>query len=239
MKLIKKIGLLASLTTLFFMLGACSLPSVGKKEPTPTAIDPVAIFTSAAETVEAQLTETALSFSPTPELTSTATPTMLATATLIDLNKTPLPTLPGATATFLPGVPTFTPGAAPSLTPIATQDGVICDNMEFVADITIPDGSTIKPGYDFLKVWRIRNTGVCTWDDGYQLVLVQGGRILDSPNVPDWIKTNIAPGEVVDLGANLTAPLANGEYSSCFIMQNDRGVFFGTWICVEIVVKGN
>ena len=229
------------LVVALFMLSACSLKAA-PEEPTPTAVDPVAIFTSAAMTVEAELTQTALSFSPTPE-PATATATLIPpTATLVDLNATPVVTLQVTQPAG--GVPTLGLGT-PSLVPTATlalgttPSGPICDDMEFVADITIPDGTTIVAGRDFEKIWRIRNTGVCTWDDGYQLVLVSGGSTLASETVPDKIKTLVEPGQSVDLGANLTAPLAIGEYSSCYSMQNDRGAYFGTWFCVTIQVKGD
>jgi hypothetical protein len=221
MKYTKKMTLFILLAVLLLNLSACGGQTVAEAEATAAAgeVDPVAIFTSAAATVAAQLTETALSFSPTP-LPATATPTMIPpTATLVNLTLIPIAT---------------------KVTLGTTPDGPICDNMEFVADITIPDGTTIKSGADFEKIWRIRNTGVCTWDDGYQLVLASGGSILDSPSVVDKIKVPIAPGEVVDIGYKwFTAPIANGKYSNCFVMQNDRGSNFGTWICVEIEVKGN
>ena len=236
MKYIKKLWLFISLITLLLTLGACSLPTTGETEPTPTEIDPVAIFTSAAATVEAQLTKTALSFSPTPE-PATATPTTLPTATfLVNLNETPLATPTGATATLPPGVPTFTPGV-PSLTPVPTQGGAVCDDLVLVADMTFPNGSTVESANNFHKIWRIRNTGVCSWGTGYKLVLVQGGRTLDSPDVPHEIDIVVAPGQAVDVGAKLTAPIAKGEYSSCYKMQNASGYFFGSYLCVTIVVK--
>ena len=200
-------------------------------EANATAVDPEAIFTSAAATVAAQLTETAIAFSPTPE---PETPTALPTATLIEI-KTPLPEL---TSTALPGVPTFT--ALPGL-PTATQpiEGPICDEMRYGSpvDVTIPDGTVMKPGEDFYKIWRIYNTGVCTWDEGYQLIGLSGTASLDAPQ-PAWEVTDpIAPGEVVDIGVHLTAPLAEGEVQNCFIMKNDRGVYFGGVLCVIIQVQ--
>lgn len=238
MKTMKKISYLLVVVLTLFLLSACVLEET-PKEPTPTEVDPVAIFTSAAMTVEAELTQTALSFSPTPE---PATATVPATATLVDLNATSVVNPKVTQPTGV--VPTLGLGT-PSLEPIATlalgttPSGPICDDMEFVADITIPDGTTIIAGGDFEKIWRIRNTGVCTWDDGYQLALVSGGDTLDSKAVPHKIKTLVEPGQAVDVGANLTAPKAIGEYSSCYVMQNDRGYNFGTWICVTIKVKGD
>ncbi|MBT7073010.1 MAG: hypothetical protein HN975_19205 [Anaerolineae bacterium] len=246
MKLRKYIWTLALLLILVTSLSACELQSVAEAEVTPTEIDPAAIFTAAAETVAAQLTQTAAAFSPTPA-PATATPTMLPTATLVNLDA-PTP-IGGAipTLTLQPGIPTLVPTLTP-VTVLSSPEGPICDQMEYGSplDINIPDGSTMKAGEDFEKIWRIRNTGVCAWDDGYQLVPVASSSTrpgdtnpLDAAN-PAWeVKTLVQPGEVVDIGAKLTAPSEVGEYSTCFIMVNDRGVYFGGVVCVEIVVKSD
>lgn len=255
MKSTKKIWFFALFLVLVLPITACGGQTVAEAEATANAseIDPVAIFTSAAGTVSAQLTETAISFSPTPEpatATSTAIP---ATATLVDLNST-IPTAALSveiTATFLPGVPTFTPGA-PGLFPTATQQilaspgGPICDAMIYGSplDITIPDGTSIEAGTNFEKIWRIYNDGVCTWDDGYVLVPVGSSSTrpgdnnpLDATN-PAWeLKTLVLPGGVVDVGAKLTAPATKGEYQTHFMMQNDRGVLFGGVLTVIIIVE--
>ncbi len=257
MKFIKKIWLIAILASLL-TLTACGGQTVAEAEAEAagtgaevdtTEIDPVAIFTSAAATVAAQLTETAISFSPTPEPATATVTAIPATATLVDLNQTPLPTtdavLVEPTATFAPGVTTFTPGLPtlfPTATPVTlpTQAGPLCDAMLYGTplDMTYPDHSSIPPGEDFYKIWRIQNNGTCTWDDGYRLVLVSGGKILDAKNIPWELKTLVAPGEVVDVGALLTAPLApSASYESCFMMQNDRGTLFGGYLCVDIEVK--
>ena len=246
MKYTKKIYLFIVLTVLLLALSACGGQTVAEAEATAAAaIDPEAIFTSAAATVAAQLTETALSFSPTPE-PATATPTKIPpTATLVNLNTTPLPTVAiGTLPTLAAGAPTAT-----QVTLGTTPEGPICDEMTYGSpvDVNYPDGSTIWVGRNFEKIWRVYNTGVCSWDDGYSLVPVSSSsprpgdtNPLDTPN-PAWAIKKVAdfvlPGEVKDIGVNLTAPLDPGEYSTCFIMQNDRGVYFGGVLCVEVVVK--
>ena len=237
MKSTKKIWLVAILI-LILTLSACGGQTVAEAEAeaNATEVDPAAIFTSAAATVGAQLTETAIAFSPTPE-PATDIPALEATATLVDLN-TPLPILIEATPTLVPGIATFTP-IAPTLIPTATQGGDICDAMIYGSplDITIPDGTIMEPGEDFHKIWRVYNAGVCTWDDGYQLVIVYGATSLDAPN-PAWkLKSLVLPGGVIDIGVHLTAPLAIGEYQNCFILENDRGVYFGGLLCVDIMVQ--
>lgn len=253
MKYTKLIWKFALLLSLLLVLTACGSDVMAElNQPTATAIDPVAIFTSAASTVAAQLTQTAAAYSPTPP-PPTETPVPQATATL-NL-PTAIPTLDPAipTATLDPALPTNTPLAAgiPTLVPtattaaLATLSGPVCDAMTYgdPVDITYPDGSEVPAGHNFEKIWRVYNSGVCVWDSGYVLVPVSVSSTrpddknpLDAATPAFKIKTNVQPGGVVDLGAKLTAPLDNGTYTTCFVMQNDRGIYFGGVLCVEIKV---
>ncbi len=231
------------LVVLALTLSACGGQTAGEAEADGEAtVDPSAIFTSAAATVGAQLTETAVSFSPTPA-PPTVAPTLPATATPIDIGQTPLasPTgVGGPTATLPAGVPTLTPSVL-TLVPTATLDsGDKCDAMLYGSplDVTIPDGTDFElGGINFYKIWRIQNAGTCTWDSGYKLVPVANSRVLDAAN-PAWeLDTLVSPGETVDVGAHLTSPNSVGEgYETCFMMMNDRGVLFGGYLCAKIDV---
>ena len=126
----KDARVLPILTLIVLILSACNLPSSAAVTPTSEAN---AVFTAAALTVQAQLTQS-VPFS-TPTL-----PISVATNTALSV-----PTLPAATR----------PPAA-SATPV-------CDQAAFVRDITIPDGSQVNPGASFTKTWRLRNSGACQW----------------------------------------------------------------------------
>ncbi|RPJ23293.1 MAG: hypothetical protein EHM33_21350, partial [Chloroflexi bacterium] len=95
--------------------------------------EPNAVFTAAALTVQAQLTQSVPFRTPT-------LPLAAATNTSVSV-----PTLPSAT-----------------LRPAASATSV-CDQAQFVKDVNIPDGSQIAPGASFTKTWQLRNAGVCTW----------------------------------------------------------------------------
>jgi hypothetical protein len=49
-------------------------------------------------------------------------------------------------------------------------------NGAYVADGTVPDDTGFAPGEVFTKVWRVRNSGTCTWGAGTQLVFAPGER---------------------------------------------------------------
>jgi len=131
---------LSFLALILMIIAACNLPS----NATPTE-DPNAVFTAAALTVQAQLTQSAPFSTPT-------LPLPAATNTSVSVS---FPTLPAST---LP------PAASPT---------AVCDQAAFVKDINIPDGSQIAPGAAFTKTWRLKNAGVCQWS-GYTLVFDSG-----------------------------------------------------------------
>jgi hypothetical protein len=100
-----------------------------------------------------------------------------------------------------------------------------CDQAQFVADLTIPDGTTLSPGATFTKTWRLMNAGSCTWTTSYRLVLVGG----DSLGAPAYVRlpVSVAPGQMVDLSVNLIAPKAIGHYRGLWKLSNSAGVKFG------------
>ena len=48
------------------------------------------------------------------------------------------------------------------VTPVAA--GGYCDWVQFVADVTIPDGLPVDPGVALSKTWRLKNIGTCWWN---------------------------------------------------------------------------
>lgn len=175
----------AILTILIWTLAACNLPSSA-----PATEGPNMVFTAAALTVQAQLTQ------PVPFSTPTL-PAPLSTNTV-----SAQPTL---------AAPTFP--AAASATPE-------CDLARFVSDVTVPDGSTYAPGTSFMKTWRLRNEGTCTWS-GYSLVFDRGDQMNGAS--PIAIGT-VNPGQEVDISITLTAPAAPGSYRGYWRIRNASGV---------------
>jgi hypothetical protein len=232
MSLKKLIGMV-TMVTLTILLSACNIGTT----PAPTQ-DVGLMYTQAAQLVATQFamqqTQTALAIPPTvfpSPTTALAVPTF-PVATPFGAS-TPL----GGSTPF--GVATQPGGFLPTATimALATTSGPVCDSATFVADLTVPDGTEFKPGVDFDKVWRIQNTGTCTWDDGY--TFVYGGGSLDGYTLDFKAKDKfVAPGATVDLGVHLTASLVPNTYQECWSMKNDKGQFFphSPVACVKIVV---
>ncbi len=188
--------------TIFVLAAALILAACAPATPIVPTPDVLAIRTSAAFTVVAEFTLTAAAFTPTP-LPATETPT-----------PEPLPT---ETAT---GVFTTDPTQAALGTPAS-----LCDNYAFVADVTIPDGTILVSAQDFVKTWTIKNTGDCTWGDGYGLIYSYGEKMSGQP-VP--FGTVVAPGQEINVSINFKAPVKIGSYTSAWQMVTPRGIAFGT-----------
>jgi len=180
-------------------------------EPTP---DVLAIRTSAANTVVAEFT-----------LTAAFLPTV-----------TPLP--PTETPTQAPPTetPTITFATDPTQIALGTP-GQLCDDVSFdpaTVDVTILDGTAMTPGQEFVKTWKIKNTGNCAWGDGYSLTYSYGER-MDGQPVP--LGAVVQVDQEVDISVTFKAPTAIGEYTSAWQMTNATGVTFGKAVFVKIIVQ--
>jgi len=116
----------------------------------------------------------------------------------------------------------FLPGTAFSPRPAAAA---VCDSAIFVADVTIPDGTSLAPGAGFVKTWRLQNSGTCTWTPLYSVVFASGDQ-LGAPAVVS-MPTSVAPGASVDIQVPMTAPTTNGHYRGNWRIRNDTGGLFG------------
>jgi uncharacterized protein YkwD len=136
---------------------------------------------------------------------STPTPSnsapVFVTATL-PATRTPVRT-PTTTATGTPGL---------SLTaPANCKDAAV-----LLQDVTIPDGTNIPYGTDFLKTWKFRNTGTCPWV-GYKIAYVSGDRMGAADTGP---VADTASKADVDVSVELTAPTTDGIYTGFFELRN-------------------
>ncbi|MBC8335652.1 MAG: hypothetical protein ISR59_04275 [Anaerolineales bacterium] len=192
-----------------FLLSAC-----GETVPVSPTPDINAIYTIAAETVVAEMTQTGIVNTSTPKATTTATQAAeIATSvpTSISVTETPVTILVESSPT-----------------------SQICDNAIWVADVSVQDGTEMSPGQGFEKIWRIKNTGSCIWDVGYQLVYGYGEEMSGQARNLNSI---INPEETVEVTVVFTAPLTTGSYQSYWRMRNSAGANFGEFFYVDIVVR--
>jgi len=125
--------------------------------------------------------------------------------------------------TVTPGGPTLTPTSTPVKT--ATVPASSCDKVQFVSDVSIPDGTSMAPGAKFTKTWRLKNVGSCAWSTSYQLVFFSGEQMGASASAA--FPQSVAVGQTADFSVNMSAPSAAGSYRGYWMFKNANGQLFG------------
>ena len=183
-------------------LAGCNLAGNPKPENGPQAV-----FTAAAQTLEAQLTQPIL-----PDSTDLPTADVLAAA-----SDTPFP---AASAT---AGPVSTGAASSSSGPVPANATQPCDAAKFIADVTIPDGTVLARSESFTKTWRFTNIGSCTWNSSYSLVFDNGDSMSGPASQP--LTATVPPGGQFDLSLSLQAPDNPGSYRGYWRLRNPSGLF--------------
>ena len=116
---------------------------------------------------------------------------------------------------------------------VPTSDACLNDS-EFVEDLTIPDGTHFAPGETFIKTWRLRNSGTCTWDTSYHLNFISGEAMNGQEHL--LLEQTVLPGEDLVISIGLIAPHTNGTYRGQWQLTAADGTPFGDKPYVEIVV---
>jgi hypothetical protein len=127
-------------------------------------------------------------------------------------------------------------------TPEPVEDEESCLDSYPVSDVTMPDGTVVEPGETFTKIWRIRNTGTCAWDeaDGEYTWVFTGGYQMGGPDeIP--ISGTVDPGGEYDVEIVLTAPTTPGEYRGNWQLYDPSGNPFGVpyWVLIEVQGAGS
>ena len=76
----------------------------------------------------------------------------------------------------------------------------------------------MTPGQEFVKTWKIKNSGICTWGAGYKIVYA--GYADQMSGMPQPITGVIGPGQEVEISVNFKAPTKVGEYVSAWTLAN-------------------
>ena len=193
---------------LFLVQLACKMPG-----QSTTSSDTQ--FTAVAQTVEAELTQTAVA--------------LMTNGTQLAIQASIQPTVGGANTqpavtNTSPTVATNTP--LPTSTPKATATPIPCNWASFIKDITVPDNTKKDPGVSFDKTWRLKNIGSCPWTSGYRLVFDHGDQ-MGAPAELAFTSGVVNPGNVVDITVPLVAPASAGTYQGFFKLKSSDGKIFG------------
>ncbi|MGE5249560.1 MAG: NBR1-Ig-like domain-containing protein [Bacteroidota bacterium] len=151
-----------------------------------------------------------------------ATPTRAWTPPPSPLPPTPPPATPVAS---LPASPSPSPEAA---------SAACTNNLTFIQDLTVPDGTLIPPGGNIEKKWLVENSGTCDWDSSYRLKWTAGellGATAEQALYP------ARAGAQAVLSIPFTAPLEPGTYQSEWYAFAPDGLAFGEAVYMTIVVS--
>ena len=230
------------------LLAGCSFQIV--EGPTKT-LDWGPFLTEAVQTVHAKNTLAA-------EVSTLESSLNLLPSTTPEPSSTPQSSsaeLPTFTQTLIPFIPSNTP-VIPSLTPListrtsvpsgnntasATPSSSSCNRAQLVRDLTVEDNSPFTPGATFVKTWRVKNIGSCTWTKDYRIVLVSGSSMAASQSVP--MPQVVAPNQAIDLSISMKAPDKVGSYRGDWMFSNPSGNRFGVgadgsktfWVKLRVV----
>jgi len=174
--------------------------------------------------------------SATPDTFATLNALYTASALTVQAGGTATPGLPLPTATIGTAAPTNTAGTQ------SAGATLKCDAAQFLADVTYPDGSTLAPNTSFVKIWRIKNVGTCTWTTSYALVFF-GGDAMSAPSAVA-LAGSVAPGQYIEIPVTLRSPNSDGNFTGYWKLRNASGNLFGignqadTAFWVKIKVAG-
>jgi hypothetical protein len=104
-----------------------------------------------------------------------------------------------------------------------------------MADVTVPDNTKMSPGQKFTKTWKVKNSGTCDWENGFQFRFI-GGEAMSGTTLK--LEKTVKPGAEIELSVALTAPTTPGTYRSNWRMSTESGAYFGDEVYVLIVVSG-
>ena len=228
--LIKRIGGLLFLTGCM-LLTACG--SNASQTPTP---DPALIYTSAAQTVEAELTLT----DEVNAATTTITPFPLISVTpevptAILGSGGVLPTLPGPQTTDISGTVTVTTPALNQTVVVATvPPSQAADKATWVSNDPL-DNALAETNAKFDITWQMKNTGTTTWNKKYTIRYFSGNIVMEHKAFN--FRAAVAPGDTGTFIVDAIAPSKAGTYNTWWKMTNDLGQNFGDMSLTIIVVK--
>jgi hypothetical protein len=141
---------------------------------------------------------------------------------------------------------TATPAQTSAL-PVPTAIIVATEGIPYkagnVVDVTYLDNATVTAGSDFIKTWRLENTGSQTWGDDFKLVFESGDSMGGPASQP--LGKVVTPGQTIDISVSLTAPATPKTYRGNWMLTTDSGTKFGIgtnadkpfWVQVVVVTN--
>ena len=154
----------------------------------------------------------------------------------------------GATPTaFLPPIPVpqalsptppeqvVAPTPAATLTPAPSATPACSNNLTFLEDLSVPDGTLVQAGEVLDKGWLVENSGTCNWNESYRVVLVSGPGM---QALPEQALYPARSGTQAILHIQFTAPAEPGLHQSAWQAVDPQGSPFGDAFFIQVLVGG-
>lgn len=126
-----------------------------------------------------------------------------------------------------------------SVTPKEEEEEPLKAN--FIVDVTVPDGQVLPPGAEFMKCWRMVNSGARDWPESTELTFLAGMALARDQSVTSNVKIgSVKVGDEVDLWTGeLKAPDAPGRYVSYWRLKDEDGLFGANiWLDITVAETG-
>lgn len=217
-------GMVAILALALILVG-CNSPTV----VVPPTQDIPSIRTEAAATVISKITiEAALN------------PTATAPATAVPATQQPEATAtsaatPTSTAVVITAIPTFTPFPTSSGAIYPTRTVRAGPDQAQLLSQSPTDGTVENPSAEFDGAWKFKNIGTSTWNTNYSIRAAEGKGTNLAKATRYYLKDKIAPGESVNVFADMVAPSTGGRYVSYWELVNDNGaIFYNFYLVIDV-----
>jgi len=133
-------------------------------------------------------------------------------------------------------LPTSTPVPSTSI-PLpevtSTPSGPCTNDLTFVDDATVPDGTSFQPGESIDKQWLVQNSGTCNWDNTYRLKWVSGDTL---GAAEEQFLYPARSGTQATLRIIFTSPAEAGTYESDWQAVDPKGNPFGDYFSIVIEI---
>jgi len=128
---------------------------------------------------------------------------------------------------------TATATIQPVETPLPSSTPTCTNSLTYLEDLSLPDGTIVRPGESLDKRWLVENSGTCNWGENYRFKFISGAEL----NAP--IEQALYParsGAKATLRTLFTAPSEAGIYQSAWQAFDPRGQPFGDPVYIQVTV---
>jgi hypothetical protein len=108
---------------------------------------------------------------------------------------------------------------------------------QFVADLSLPDGSVVAAGSVVTKSWSVKNVGTAQWPEGVHLMCVGGQLVPATEEKKPFASVPLAmPGMTVEVSARVAVPKEAGRYTGYYRLATADGKRFGHRVWLDVLV---